>query len=116
MDKKIICPFIKQACIEDGGLINNELCGCPFWLHVRGKDPQSGEEVDNKGCAISWIPILLIENSKEQRTTGHEISQLRNEIMPQQQALNGIMGQLLGAARSASEVPRQTVIEVKDGD
>jgi len=42
------------------------------------------------------LPVLLIENSSQQRTTGAEVNKLRNEIVPQNQAMNGMMAQIMG--------------------
>ena len=48
---------------------------------VRGVNPQSGEDVDEWGCAIGWLPMLLIENSQQQRQTGAAVESARNETV-----------------------------------
>lgn len=103
-DKQIICPLLKQECIQDGGLIDKKLCGCPFWIHVIGKHPQTGQELDQVGCAIAWIPVLLIENSKEQRTTAHEVERLRNETIPKTDATNGLLAHLFDAVKNPTAI------------
>lgn len=50
-------------------------------MQVRGKHPQSGEEIDEWGCSIVWTPFLLIENSKLQRETGAAVESFRNEMV-----------------------------------
>lgn len=47
---------------------------------VRGKHPQTGADVDEWGCAMSWLPVLLIENSQQQRQTGAAVESFRNEV------------------------------------
>ena len=54
---------------------------CEWWTHVRGKHPQGEEIVDHWGCAISWLPMLMIENSQMQRQTGAAVESFRNEVV-----------------------------------
>lgn len=65
------CPLIKKDCI---GL------QCSWFMLVRGKHPQTGEDVDEWNCAVTWMPILLIENSQQQRQTGAAVESFRNEV------------------------------------
>lgn len=79
-EKKIICPMMGgEPCVEDGAIRNGELVACRFWVHVFGQDPQTGKEISNSDCAIAWMPVLLIENSKVNRETGAAVESLRNE-------------------------------------
>ena len=48
---------------------------------MRGKDPQTGDLIDEWGCAISWTPILLVENAQASRETGAAIESFRNEVV-----------------------------------
>ena len=43
--------------------------------------PQTGQEIDEWGCAVNWIPTLLIENSQQQRQTGAAVESFRNETL-----------------------------------
>jgi hypothetical protein len=54
---------------------------CEWWTHVRGKHPQSEEILDQWGCAIAWLPMLMIENSQMQRQTGAAVESFRNEMV-----------------------------------
>jgi hypothetical protein len=77
---KIICPMMGgEPCVENGAIRNGELVKCRFWVHVQGKNPQTGETISNGDCAIAWTPVLLIENSKVNRETGAAIESMRNE-------------------------------------
>ena len=64
--------------------------GCRFYTHVVGSNPQTGGQIDTWDCAIAWIPILMIENSNEQRKTAASVQSFRNEMVKQQ----GILIQL----------------------
>lgn len=55
--------------------------GCSWFTQLRGKNPQTGAEVDEWGCAITWLPMLLIENSQQQRQTGAAVESFRNEMV-----------------------------------
>lgn len=78
---KIICPMMSGECIEDGSIRDGELVACRFWITIQGKHPQTGETVNNGDCAIAWMPILLIENSKVNRETGAAVESFRNEMV-----------------------------------
>ena len=54
---------------------------CAWFMKVRGTNPNTGQEVDDYGCAIAWMPILMIENSQQQRSTGAAVESFRNEMV-----------------------------------
>ena len=66
------CPLIKKDCI---GL------KCSWYTQMRGTNPQTGEPVDEWGCAVTWMPLLMIENSQQQRQTGAAVESFRNETL-----------------------------------
>lgn len=66
------CPLIKEDC---KGL------GCSWFTQLRGTNPNTGEPVDEWGCAVTWLPMLLIENSQMQRQTGAAVESFRNEMI-----------------------------------
>ena len=50
-------------------------------IQVRGTNPNTGQEVDEWDCSIKWLPMLLIENSQQQRQTGAAVESFRNEMV-----------------------------------
>jgi hypothetical protein len=54
---------------------------CLWMTKLRGINPQSGQEVDSEGCAIAFLPILLIENSQKQHQTAAAVESTRNEVL-----------------------------------
>lgn len=54
---------------------------CAWFTQVRGTNPNTGKEVDEWACAIVWLPMLLIENSQQQRHTGAAVESFRNEMV-----------------------------------
>jgi len=66
------CPLIKKDCI---GL------QCSWFTQVRGMNPNTGEPVDEWGCAITWLPMMIIETSQQQRSTASAVESFRNEVV-----------------------------------
>ena len=66
------CPLIGEDCIE---------LKCAWYNQVRGVNPQTGQEIDEWGCAVTWLPMLLLENSQQQRQTGAAVESFRNETV-----------------------------------
>lgn len=83
---KVLCPLMGGECVEDGAIREGELVSCRFWVTVQGKNPQTGETINNGDCAMAWTPILLIENSKVNRETGAAVESFRNEMVKANEA------------------------------
>lgn len=54
---------------------------CAWFTQLRGTNPNTGKEVDEWGCAMAWMPMLMIENSQQQRQTGAAVESFRNEMV-----------------------------------
>lgn len=73
-ESKEMCPLMKSR--------RELVCHkCAWYKHVRGTHPQTGEEIDQWDCSISMLPMLLIENSRQQHVTGAAINSMRNEFV-----------------------------------
>lgn len=68
----IFCPLLKKDCI---GL------KCAWFTRIQGTDMNTGNQVDEYQCAISLLPMLLVENSGQQRQTGAAVESFRNEMV-----------------------------------
>ena len=66
------CPLIQKKCKEHK---------CKFYTQVVGKNPNTGEDVSRFDCAITWLPMLLIESSLQTRQAGSAIESFRNEMV-----------------------------------
>ncbi|MDW6020230.1 hypothetical protein SAZ10_00475 [Mesorhizobium sp. BAC0120] len=71
------CPLLKKDCV---GL------QCSWFTKVQGKDMNTGKDVEEWGCAISFLPLLLVENSGQQRQTGAAVESFRNEMVKANEA------------------------------
>lgn len=70
----------KPNCPLDGFKPCRQL-DCAWFMKVRGTNPNTGAEIDEWGCSIAWLPILLIDNSQQQRQTGAAVESFRNEVV-----------------------------------
>lgn len=57
------------------------LVRCPWYTKVRGKDVNTGKEHDNWGCAIAWLPTLLINSANESRKGVAATESFRNAVI-----------------------------------
>ena len=73
------CPLIQKKCKEHK---------CKFYIQVLGKNPQTGHDVSEWNCAITWLPMLLIEGSQQTRQTGAAIESVRNEVVKGQELID----------------------------
>jgi hypothetical protein len=51
----------------------------------------TGNQIDDYQCAIAWMPMLLIENSGQQRQTGAAVESFRNEMVKANEATTQLM-------------------------
>lgn len=54
---------------------------CAWFMKVVGKNPNTGQDIEEWACAVAWMPVLLIENSQQQRQTGAAVESFRNELV-----------------------------------
>jgi len=81
---------------------------CSWFIQLRGMNPNTGQDVDEWGCSMAWLPVLMIENSQQQRQTGAAVESFRNEMV----RANDTSQQVLLATVQQSN-PNMKVIEVK---
>lgn len=53
---------------------------CAWFTQLAGRNPNTGEQTDEQACAIGWLPVLLIENAMQQRSTSAAVESFRNEV------------------------------------
>tara|TARA_X000001382_G_scaffold130196_1_gene124300 strand:+ start:1175 stop:1636 length:462 start_codon:yes stop_codon:yes gene_type:complete len=66
------CPLLNKKCIKHQ---------CIWYNMLQGKHPQSGANVQEWGCSIAWIPLLLVENTGKQVQTNSAVESFRNEMV-----------------------------------
>jgi len=63
MEKVTSCP-LGSKCEE---IKDNVIHECAWFVTLKGTHPQTGEEINQKSCAIAWLPLLQIEQAREMR-------------------------------------------------
>jgi hypothetical protein len=82
-DQKVRCPAtgFAKSCRE---ILAD--CDCPKFVNIRGRDPQTGVEIDRHGCVDSFLPLLLVEVAQQSRQTGAAVESFRNEVVKDREA------------------------------
>jgi hypothetical protein len=95
-DPGLVCPLHRKPA--------EEVCHtCPWWLEIRGRNPNTGVDVDQWGCAVSFLPMLLIENA----------AQARGAAAATEDARNGIVSALHDAANMALGLDQRRTIDAR---
>jgi hypothetical protein len=94
----------KSNCPLDGFKPCRQL-ECAWFMQIRGTNPNSGEPVDEWGCSMAWMPMLMIENSQQQRGTSAAVESFRNEMVK-----NNEVGQRVLLAAAGVQPQAQTMI------
>lgn len=94
----LTCPLGHKCEEAKDGAIHR----CAWFVQMAGQNPQTGEMIDEKGCAMSWMPVLLVENSRVSRGTSAAVESFRNEMVK----ANEVSQQVLLAAAGVDPVRR----------
>lgn len=89
------CPLLQKNCIENK---------CAWFCKLAGTNKNTGEAIEDWGCAVAWLPMLLIENANETRQAAAATESLRNAAITSEDAtrmamLQGISQIRLGDGR-----------------
>lgn len=71
--------------------LGHECYRCLWLVTLRGQNPQTGEEVDRRECALTAIPLLLVENAQQGRQTAASVESFRNEMVRGNNAFLGML-------------------------
>jgi hypothetical protein len=66
------CPLIGKECKRHK---------CAWYTRISGTDPQTGRDIDDYGCAVSFMPMLAINIGKETYSAGAAVESFRNEVV-----------------------------------
>jgi hypothetical protein len=101
MESKSNCPLNNFAPCK--------LFECAWFIQIRGTNPNTGADLDEWGCAQAWLPVLMIENSQQQRQTGAAVESFRNEMVK----ANEVGQKILLAAAGIPQQAQQLIMENK---
>ena len=72
-DDGMYCPLWRKPCVK--------VCHtCAFWSSVKGKNPQTGADMEQWACAVTMQNILSMESTLAQRQTQASVDALRKEV------------------------------------
>ncbi len=74
---KLSCPLGHECEKAQDGVLHR----CAWFVQLSGQNPQTGEQLDEYGCAMSWMPVLLVENARVSRGTSAAVESFRNEVV-----------------------------------
>ena len=125
--ENLVCPLHRKAM--------EAVCHtCPLWMSVRGKNPQTGEELDDWNCALAWGPLLAVSVARETHAASVELNQMRNEtkkahdehmtmaaiaVQRASEATEGVIAKYAGGYAPAlplNSVPALQALEAHDGN
>lgn len=67
-----LCPLIGEDCRQ---------LECSWYTKIAGVNPQTGDSVEEWGCAVAWIPFLQMDNTKITNQQGAAVESFRNEVL-----------------------------------
>ena len=79
------CEEVKE---KDGTPV---LVRCPWYTKVTGKNVNTGEDTDDGGCAIAWMPALLINTANESRKGASATESFRNEMVKESERTRQVL-------------------------
>jgi len=83
----LTCPLgSKCEEVRDGAIHR-----CAWFTRMRGTDPQTGEDKDESACAMQWMPLLLVENTRQQVRTTATVESFREASVRQAEETRKIM-------------------------
>jgi hypothetical protein len=74
---------VKNGC----PLHNFEPCkqlDCAWFTKLAGKNPQGGTDIEEWGCAVTMMPLLLVAQTNAARGTQGAVESFRNRMVEQQ--------------------------------
>ena len=97
-EPKVVCP-LGGKCKE---IKDNVECICAWYVKLVGKDPQSEKTIDQWGCAMAWLPVMLVEVSQTNREVSAIVTSARDEIVKRQDVFNLLAAESVKRKKIAS--------------
>jgi hypothetical protein len=67
------CPFWRKSM--------SKVCHrCPLWQQLRGRNPNTGEQIDEWSCTFKWLLPVLIDVANVGRSGAAATESFRNEM------------------------------------
>jgi len=89
-----ICPILDRECIKGA---------CQWHTRVIGNNPQTGVHMDVSDCAVTLLPVLLVEVAKQAVSTTASIDKLATEISNAENELTRLLKAKMQARLSSEQ-------------
>lgn len=85
------CPL--GAKCEEAKTVNGKqvLVRCPWYTKVAGTNVNTGKESEDWGCAIAWMPALMVNSANESRRSTAAIESFRNETVKESELTRQVL-------------------------
>ena len=87
LEVEFFCP-LGSTCEE---AVDGVIKRCAWYTKMVGLDPNTGKEVDDWACAMSWMPMLQVEMSSTNRGQTKALESFRNETVKGQDEFNSLV-------------------------
>jgi hypothetical protein len=87
LEVEFFCP-LGSTCEE---AVDGVIKRCAWYTKMVGLDPNTGKEVDDWACSMSWMPMLQVEMSNTNRGQTQALESFRNETVKGQEEFNKIV-------------------------
>ena len=95
LESKSNCPL--------NGFQPCKLWECSWFIEIKGKHPQTGTDVNEWGCAVAWLPVMMIDSARQQHSTAAAVESFRNEMVKANEASNKILLETAKVAKVINE-------------
>ena len=103
IEERTTCP-LGSTCKEllvDSKTGKPYMAKCAWLVSLKGTDA-SGTEQDDERCSMAWQPILMLENSSQQRNTAAAVTDLRDNVVDATQKSTNVMIEVLTETKQVS--------------
>jgi hypothetical protein len=64
---------------------------CAWFIEIHGTNPNTGEPVKDWGCTMAMMPMMLLENARQQHSTASAVESFRNEMVKSNEASQRVL-------------------------
>jgi len=82
---------------------------CAWFIELHGTHPNTGEPVKDWGCAMAMMPMMLLENARQQHSTASAVESFRNEMVKSNETSQKVL-------LAAANIPQQMHTLILEND
>jgi hypothetical protein len=82
---------------------------CAWFIEIHGTHPNTGEPVKDWGCTMVMMPMMLLENAKQQHSTSAAVESFRNEMVKSNETSQKVL-------LAAANIPQQMHTLILEND